>query len=508
MTAETLTADGRASDGAPPPAPSRALSALRWNYLGNGLRALSQLVVGVVLARLLGPEAFGTVAMAGLVVGVGALVSDLGLGVVVVQRQALSECDVRWVFTMQMASGALLSAVGVAAAAPLAAWFHAPGAAPVFMAMSSMFLLQSFGLTPLALMRRALDFRGAQLVGVASYLGGYLAVGLPLALLGQGAWSLAWAQIVQSALASALALRGWRGGFRPRWRPPSHGLLAFGGRVVGANMTSWLLANADGVVVGRLLGAAALGTYGRAMAVVLAPLNALTASLQAVLFAAASRDQADRARLRAAWLGASSAVGALCLPIFATVAAVPEAVVGAVYGEGWLAAAPVLAPLALAMPLMGLTSVSGPVIMAVGRVGLELRAALATLAVLAPALVLAGRGGVVALAWAVLGAQLFRVGLMVAAVRPLVGASWRQVAAALACPAAFAALTAAATAALDARLHGAAPWPRLLADVSVAGLALLVSLRLLGRRWLAGAHGELLRAEGRLPAPLRRWVGP
>lgn len=489
-------------------APARGLSALRWNYLGNGLRVLAQFAVGVVLARLLGPEAFGTVAMAGLVVGVGALVSDLGLGVVVVQRLVLSDFDLRWVFTMQVASGALLTTAGVAAAGPLAAWFHAPGAAPVFMAMSSMFLLQSFGLTPLALRRRALDFRGAQLVGVASYLGGYLLVGLPLALLDHGAWSLAWAQIVQSALSSALALRGWRRSLRPLWRPPSHGLLAFGARVVGANLTSWLLANADGVVIGRLLGVAALGTYGRAMAVVLSPLTALTASLQGVLFAASSRHQADRGRLRAAWLGATSAVAAACLPIFVTVAVVPEAVIGAVYGEGWRHAAPILVPLALAMPVMGIMSLAGPVITAVGRVGLELRAALWTLAALVPALALAGQSSLVAVAWAVLAVQLGRAGLMVAAVRPLVGASWGQVLAALRWPAAFALLTAAATAALDRRLGGLPPLPRLLADVAVAGAVLLLSLRLLGRRWLAGAHGDLLRDGEGLPARLRRWVGP
>ncbi len=487
---------------------ARGLEALRWSYLGHGVRALSQFLVGVALARLLGPEAFGTVAMAGLVIGAGALVADLGLGVVVVQRQALSACDVRWAFTMQVVSGALLTAAGVAAAGPLSAWFGAPAAAPVFRAMAAMFLLQSFGLVPLALMRRHLDFRGAQLVGVASYLGGYLGVGLPLALLGHGAWSLAWAQLVQAALSSALALRGWRLEPRPLFRSPSHGLAAFGVRVIGANLASWLLANADGVVVGRALGAAALGTYGRAMAVVLQPLTALTTSLQGVLFAAASRAQHDRPRLKAAWLGATSAVAALCLPVFATVAAVPEAVVAGIYGPAWLAAAPVLTPLALAMPAMGIMSLAGPVVTAAGRVGLELRASLLTLLVLAVALWLAGAGPLVAVAWAVVAAQVLRAALMVAAVRPVVGATWGEVAAALRWPAAFGLLTAGVTALLDAGLTGAAPPARLAADVAAAAAALLSCLRWLGRRALLGAHGDLLRAGEGLPPLVRRWVAP
>jgi O-antigen/teichoic acid export membrane protein len=485
---------------------ARGVRALRWNYLGNGLRALSQFVVGVVLARLLGPDEFGTVAMAGLVVGMGALVADMGFGVVLVQRPEVLPEDVRFVAMVQVAMGALLSLAGVASASVVATWFHRPEAAPIFRAMSAMFLLQSFGLTPLALLRRALDFRGAQLVTVASYLGGYVVVGVPMALAGFGAWSLAVAQIVQSALSSALALWRHGGWARPHWRRPSPGLFGFGVKVIGTNLANWGLANADGVVVGRALGAVDLGLYGRAMAVVLSPLGALTSSLQGVLFAACARAQDDQVRLRRAWLGATSAVAAASLPIFVTVAVVPEAVVGGIYGDGWTGAAPVLVPLALAMPVMAVMSLAGPVVTAVGRVGLELRVALWTLALLLPTLLVAGRLSVVAVAWSVLAVQAVRAVLMVLVARPLVGASWPQLLAALAWPAAFGAATATATAFLDRQLVVAGSAVRLLADVAVAGASLAACLRLLGRRWLAGTHGDLLRGEGRLPAVARWWL--
>jgi len=487
---------------------ARGARALRWNYLGNGLRVLSQFLVGVVLARLLGPDEFGTVAMAGLVVGMGALVADLGFGVALVQRPEVTEADVRFVATAQVATGALLTVAGAAAAPWVAAWFHQPGAAPLFRAMSAMFLLQSFGLTPLALLRRQLDFRGAQLVAVTSYLAGYLLVGVPMALAGFGPWSLAAAQLVQSALSSALALWRQPAPLRPLWRPPSPGLLGFGTKVIGTNLANWGLANTDALVVGRALGAADLGLYGRAMAVVLSPLNALTASLQGVLFAACARAQDDAGRLRRAWLGATSAVAALALPVFVTVAAVPEAVVGGLYGSGWAAAAPVLVPLALAMPVMAVMSLAGPVVTAVGRVGLELRVALLTLALSLPALVLAGRDSAEAVAWTVLAVQALRAWLMVGAVRSLVGASWAEVLASLRWPAAFALLTAACAAGADRLLAGAGAGAlaRLLADVATAGASLALCLRWLGPRWLGGTHGEFLRGEGRLPAVARRWL--
>jgi hypothetical protein len=56
----------------------RSSRALKWNYLGNSVRAASQLAIGIVLARLLGPEAFGTVAI--VIAALAALVVTRVLG--------------------------------------------------------------------------------------------------------------------------------------------------------------------------------------------------------------------------------------------------------------------------------------------------------------------------------------------------------------------------------------------------------------------------------------------
>ncbi len=98
------------SASAPPPHSSatvtagltrRSLGALKWNYLGTGAKIASQLAIGIVLARLLGPEPFGLIAVAWLMLGLGNLIADSGLSVALVQKEQISARDIRYVFYPQ-----------------------------------------------------------------------------------------------------------------------------------------------------------------------------------------------------------------------------------------------------------------------------------------------------------------------------------------------------------------------------------------------------------------------
>src|SRR3981081_316259 len=117
--------------------------ALKWNYLGNIMRSLSQFVIGILLARLLGPEAFGIVAVAWMILGLGRFFFDLGVGAALVQGGSLSILDLRFIFTCQMAFASFLTASGILSAEYIAAYFHKPEATLVIQVMFFLFVVQS-----------------------------------------------------------------------------------------------------------------------------------------------------------------------------------------------------------------------------------------------------------------------------------------------------------------------------------------------------------------------------
>jgi O-antigen/teichoic acid export membrane protein len=482
----------------------RSYSALLWNNFGSAVRMAFQFLIGIVLARLLGPEAFGIVAIGWLMVGIGNLVADFGLSAAVIQSKTLEEKDIRFAFTAQVMFGAALTLIGYFSAKHVAVFFHRVDAGPIIQAMAFLFLLQSFGQTAGALLQRSLNFKAYQAINIASYLTGYLLIGIPCAYYGLGAWSLVAAQLVQSLMFSLVAMWHSKQTMKPAFKPSSPGMFSFGGKVIGANLTSWCILNLDSLVIGRMLGVANLGIYNRAMALIGTPINTLTASLQGVLFAASSRAQADTTQLKKGYFAATAVIGLISLPLAATVASVPETVVTAIYGEQWLAAIPVLAPLALAMAIHALLAVVGPVLMAQNKVGLELRAQLITLLVMLPVLYLTARQSIQAVAWGVVCIYFVRWLLLVHAILPTFNANWAELLNILRWPFLCAMVPAMLTYVCNYALQGISPFPRLIADMAMAGLTLLVLMRLFGRQILHGSHGDYLLAAGRLPVLLRR----
>ncbi|HYW05482.1 MAG TPA: oligosaccharide flippase family protein, partial [Longimicrobium sp.] len=58
----------------------RTISAAKWRFAATVVQGGLQFAVGILLARLLEPDAFGVVAIAWVVLGFAMLVGDLGLG--------------------------------------------------------------------------------------------------------------------------------------------------------------------------------------------------------------------------------------------------------------------------------------------------------------------------------------------------------------------------------------------------------------------------------------------
>jgi len=479
--------------------------ALRWNYLGNVVRGLSQFLIGVVLARLLGPEPFGIVALAWMIVGLGRLVADLGFGAALVQQEAPSEADLRYVFTIQMVFALFLTGAGWLSADAIAAYFHKPQASPVLRALFFLFVIDCPGQTAAAMLRRVLNFKKVQQVAIASYLIGYLLVGVPCARAGFGAWSLVAAQLTQSVLSTYLFLRATRVPMKPCWHGATQGIGRFGMKVTAANLSSWAISNLDTAFIGRAFGTAELGLYSRALSLLNMPMSMIATGFQGVLFAACSRNQHDIVKLRNIYLETSTAVAMICVPLFATAAAVPATLVLGVYGSKWEASISLVPPLALAVLVNALLAIQGPILMAGNRVGAELRNQACTVLIFLPILWVAARHTLVWTAWAVLVTYVLRWVLLTLATLRLTGGRVHDYLRCLGFPFLFGGTVAAAAVAVDVCLASISPLPRLLAVAAAAASLSLLLAQQFGATFLA-RHMRSLVSIDRLSLPIKRFL--
>ena len=387
----------------------RSLHAIKWNYLGTIGRALAQFVSVVVLARLLGPEPTGLFGYALLLISFAALVTEMGLSAALVQAPSLSRVQLGSVASRLLLVAIIFSFLIFVIAEWIATKLvNAPQVTLILQAIAPSLIISALSIPPAAVLKRKMQFRALTIIGISSYIFGYIFVGIGVALLGGGVWSLVAAWYAQNIVA-CIALN-----FNTRETLAFANPLGFakignfGGIIMVTYLFNWIIDNATNFVIGRVLGPAQLGAFTVTNNLVRTPAGHLVTNLQTVLFPASALAQDNPAALRRAYLTAMAGVAFVALPLFAGAAAASSLVVDALLGEKWEAARVLFSPLALAMIPHCLMAIAGPMLGGKGEPIAELVVQAATAIVLVAALFVIASFGLKTLAWSLVAIFLLR----------------------------------------------------------------------------------------------------
>jgi O-antigen/teichoic acid export membrane protein len=363
-----------------------------WAVLGfGGTQALS-LVTTIVLARLLVPSDFGLVALTLAILAVAYIAQESGLGAaLIVHRGDLRTAAASVsIFSPLVACG--LYVVAFVSAPVFANVFDEPRLTDVLRVMGIVLVLRGFAIAPLSLLQREMRFGPFTAIELA---GGIAQAGtaIVLAVLGAGVWSLVGGHIALALVQVALAW--WFSPLRPSpfeaRRDTLRELMRFGRHVGVANFINYGNASAEGIVVGRVLGATALGYYTLASRLASMPVGVIGNILGRGVFAALSRLQDDRAAFRKVWLENVQRIALFSVPAIIGVVLVADPLVTALLGEEWRPAIVPLQILALNGVVRTFAATSGEVFQALRRPQLRVYLETVHLVLLVPALIVGAR---------------------------------------------------------------------------------------------------------------------
>ena len=325
----------------------RTLTGLKWAYMSTFLRAILQLVVIAALAHLLSPTDFGLLGIALIFTGLAQLISQLGVGPAIIQRNELTERHIRVGFTVSIVFGIVIF-VSLCFCAPIVAkFFKNEAVTNVLRGVSIIFVIGSFAVVGEALLRRHLRFKELMVVEVVSFAVGYGIVGISMALMGKGVWSLVGAVNVQRLVHVAIVLYSSSHSFRLLFSPSElKDLLTFGGGFTLARIFNFTALQGDNFVVGRLLGADALGLYSRAYQLMTLPATGFAQVLDKVIFPAMAEIQTEKERLRRVYLRGVEITSMIALPTSVLMFLAAPEIIGTLFGSKWVDAVPVLQILA------------------------------------------------------------------------------------------------------------------------------------------------------------------
>jgi O-antigen/teichoic acid export membrane protein len=331
-----MTPQGGKGAGALPGLTRRAVDGMFWTFSGTGVQAAVQLLAIMALGRLLTPAEFGLMGAATVVIACSQIVSQVGVGPAIIQRRELEPVHVRVAVGLSFALGLFLGVLVWFGAPAIAGFFRMPALEPVLRAVAFLFPLDGLNTVAKALLTRQLRFRRYVALEAGSYILGYAAVAVLLAWLGFGVWALVIASLSQVALRTLAMYLAAPHPVRPSLdRQAVRDLLGFGFGHSMAQIGTFISQQGDNLVVGRWLGPAALGVYGRAYNLMVMPASVFGRIVNRVLFPVMAQVQGERGRLANGYERALGIVALVSLPLSAFLWVVAPEFIPVILGPAW-----------------------------------------------------------------------------------------------------------------------------------------------------------------------------
>ncbi len=428
----------------------RTLRGINWNFLRVLGQTFLGMVVVVVQARLLLPSDFGLVAIAVIFIGFAELISVLGVGAAVIRVATPQHSQIRAATKMSLLIISVLIVLLLAIAQPVANFFAEPELTQIIKVLSVGLWFSGFSAVSRGLLMRRLDFKRLFIVDITAYLFGYAVVGISLAALGFGVWSLVIGSLTTMLLSAFSLLYFVPPIFTVRLSERKTeklleerrhhrrddetltlsgrigGMLSFGGGMSLIGIVNYLALNVDYIIVGKFLNPALLGLYSRAYQLVMLPLNKIASTMSTVMFPSFAEIQNDSARIKRSYLMMVNAIALITFPVLAGIATGAEYVIVGLYGENWRGAAEALRILTIAGMLKAVCHMAAPVMQATGYVYAELRRQFVYFLVIAVGCLGAVRYGIEAVSWAVVIGALWFYLSMARFVTRILSSSWKD----------------------------------------------------------------------------------
>jgi O-antigen/teichoic acid export membrane protein len=349
-------------DGAPvpelepePPAPAARAGSLKhktatsilWTVVRTGSDYLLSFLVFAVLARKLGPQAFGVFALAAAFAELVRILPTAGFTTALQRAKSVSPEMADTVLWASLTIASVGAAALALLAGPISRLVEEPAVAPLLVGLGLTLPISAAGSTHIALMLHQFGHKAmASRSVVSNVLGG--AAGLAAAWGGWGAWSLVAQRGVTELVGTLMAWQAY-----PWW--PGR---AFSTRVLRelsgysitmtyTQMLSVALVRVQDVIIGRFIGTAAVGQYRTAWRTVELISQGVIMPFTQVALPTLGRLQDDLPAFRKAYLRITSVCSAVAVPAIVGFAVLAPDAIPLVFGDQWAAAAPVAQVLGL-----------------------------------------------------------------------------------------------------------------------------------------------------------------
>ena len=315
---------------------------LLWRFAERcGAQAVSFLV-SIILARLLAPEAYGTIALAMVFINILQVFVDSGMGTALIQKKDADDLDFSSVFYFNIAACLVLYA-GLFLAAPSIAQFYGdPALTALVRALSLTVVVSGVRNIQQSYVSRHLLFKRFFFSTIGSTLASAV-VGIAMAYAGFGVWALV-GQSLSNVVTGTIILWAtvpWRPRRMFSWQRLK-ALLSFGWKLLVSSLLDTGYNNLRSLIIGKLYSSADLAYYNQGDKLPNLVITNINASIDSVLLPTMANEQDDPARVRSMTRRAIKTSTYVMAPLMMGLAACAEPLIRLILTEKWLPCVPFL----------------------------------------------------------------------------------------------------------------------------------------------------------------------
>ncbi|WP_027209499.1 lipopolysaccharide biosynthesis protein [Butyrivibrio hungatei] len=276
----------------------RTISNIIWRLMEKVGVQIAELIITFIVARIIGPKAYGTLAIILSIIAILNVFVDGGLASALVQKKDIDDVDIASVFFFNIFFCAVIYIGLYMAASYIASFYRKNDLVAMIRIAGLIIIISGVKNVQQAIITRYLQFKK---FFWATIIGTFISaiIGINMALRGWGTWSLI-VQVVSNALIDTVIL--W---LRSQWKPrfvfslkKLKVLLSYGIRIMFSNFIDVLYGNMRQLLMGRYYSDADLAFYNRGRSLPKAFIENINASIDNVIFPVISIDQDNPIRVK------------------------------------------------------------------------------------------------------------------------------------------------------------------------------------------------------------------
>lgn len=314
------------------------VSGVFWTGLESILNRGFDIVIQLVLARLLFPEDYGVVGMAAVFITLLAVVNDLGLGAALIQKKEKILVPIHFdtAFWTGIGWSILLYTLVYLLLTPLiAAFYKVNQLVEIIPYMALIILISPINNVHRAQLIKGLQFKKLAFINIIStIIAG--CVSISLAYFGYGVWALVFYSISKAGVSVPLFFKATKWFPRLKWSKGAFKMLfGFGVFTLGTSIANVFSQQADYLLVGKLVGSAALGYYTFAFLLTNMLRNQIVGIINKVMYPIYVQLQDEPKRLIKLYLKILSTNAMIIYPIVTGLFLFSESIIPLMFGEKW-----------------------------------------------------------------------------------------------------------------------------------------------------------------------------